>query len=79
MDIFEGHFCRSRITRDVATFDLMNIELKTSFHAVLDVILHAARIPKPDQPEAAKQTENASEQFAILIPPMAVSQNLKLA
>ena len=79
IDIFEGHFCRSGITRDAATFDLMNSEMKNSFHAVLDVILLAAKIPKPDQPDAAKQTQDASEQFAISIPPMAVSQNLNLA
>ena len=75
VDIFEGHFCRSRIARDTATFDLMNNELKTSFHALLNVILHAARVPKP---EAAKQPEDASEHFAISIPPMAVRQKLIL-
>ena len=54
----------------------MNTELKTSFHALLDVTLHAAKIPKPEQPEAAKQTEDAFEKFAIAIPPLEVRKSI---
>ena len=78
VDISDGHFCKSSIVKDAATFDLTNSKLKTSFHALLDIILHAARFPKSDQPEAVKQeavnkTEDIREKFEISIPPMEVS------
>ena len=77
--IVDGHFCKNKIPEDAATFDLKNTELKTSFHSLLDVILHAAITPKPDQPQAAKQketviqTEDKKEKFEISIPPIKVS------
>ena len=79
VDISDGHFCKSSIVRDAATFDLMNSRLKTSFHALLEIILHAARFPKPDKPESvkqsdtAKQTEDTPAAVQIAIPPMEVS------
>ena len=61
--------------REAATFDLMNEKPKTSLAAVFDVILHAARIPKPNESEAAKLTEDVDKAFEIHIPPLKVRKN----
>ena len=62
VEIRDGHFCKCRIAKDAATFDLMNNKLKTSFHALVDVTL--VRILEPKQSEAgktAKQTEDCCD------------------
>ena len=65
IDIFEGHFCRRLPEKDAATFDLRNKEQKDTFYAVLNVILHAARTAKLNQPKA--KPEDISEDMAIAI------------
>ena len=58
MDISGEHLCKSTITREAATFDLVNGAMKYSFHAMLEVILHAARTADPDWPTSPKSFED---------------------
>ena len=48
------HFCKSRIAKDAATFDVKISALKREFRAVIDVILHAARTTNQNRPPAEK-------------------------
>ena len=65
IDIFEGHFCRRLPEKDAVTFDLKNKDKKETFYAVLNVILHAAKTSKLNQPKA--DPEDISEDMAIVI------------
>ena len=76
----EGHFCKNQSPEDAVIFDLLNSELRNSFHALLEVTLHAARIRKQKTflrllfevtllTRFLKQAEDPCEKYAIVIPP----------
>ena len=80
--IIDGHLCRSQsLVREAATFDLNTRSVKTVFHGVLDVTLHA------DQNRSTFQKMlcsiglknrycNIDENVALRIPPKLVCKSL---
>ena len=81
MYILDGHLCKSQtLVRDAATFELKTGSVKTAFHGVLNVTLHA------DQKRSTFQKMlcsiwltsrycNIDENVALRIPPKLVSKS----
>ena len=80
IEIKDGHFCKSRQTREAVAFDLQMSELRNAFHAALEVTLHAATgyqrstVHKVLTFMRLKSSyQDISENMRIGIPPLTVS------
>ena len=81
IEIKDGHFCRSRQTREAVAFDLQKSELRNSFHAMLEVVLHAATGYQRSTVDKVltfmrlkSSYQDISENIRISIPPVTVSK-----
>ena len=81
IEIKDGHFCRSLQTREAVAFDLQMSELRNSFHAMLEVTLHASDGYQRSTVDKAltfmrlkSRYQDISESIRISIPPVTVSK-----